>query len=431
MSSSAAPRFLIVTDQYNYGRLLEHHLSTVWTYAEVKVYEPSHSGKFHPGFAAAGFDCVLLDHEVEGGKGLDWVKDLANRKDFPPVLYFADATTDGGDSGAVDKTLGEAAVAAGAADWFIRNRIHSRRFSSVISDQVIRRRQLLALASAKPGAEQHFRFGPVTIRGQRHIADLAAGGGSLVYLAESEKAGELVVLKVLGDSGDSSVDSQQVFERFLQEYELLLRVRHPNVVRIHELGVADDHAYIAMEYFSMGDLRKRLREPISIEQALDYTGQIARALAAVHEIGILHRDLKPGNIMIRNDGSLALIDFGLAKHVLRTADITAAGTIFGTPYYVSPEQGHGDDVDARSDLYSLGVILFEMLTRQRPYTSSSPMQIIYMHRNSPVPELPDDLRRFQPLIQRLMTKEPKDRFQSAEELLAALEEYRRIVIRDA
>jgi len=186
------------------------------------------------------------------------------------------------------------------------------------------------------------------------------------------------------------------------------------------LGVADDHAYIAMEYFPAGDLRKRMREPMSIEQALDYAEQIARALAAVHEIGILHRDLKPGNIMLRNDGSLALIDFGLAKHVLRTADITAAGTIFGTPYYISPEQGHGDDVDARSDLYSLGIIFYEMLTKQRPYVASSPMQVIYMHRNSPLPEMSGELQRFEPLLHKLMAKEPKDRYQSAEEVLAAL-----------
>lgn len=409
-------RALIITDHYNYGRLLEHHLSTVWPDAEAKLYEPSHSGKLHPGFRAAGFDCVLLDHEVAGGEGLAWVSDLAGRNGFPPVLYFVA----GGEA-----SLGSRAVAAGAADWFMRDRIHSRRFASVMLDQVSKRRQLLALHSANPEAGRQYRFGPVTIRGQRYVGELATGGSSMVYLAESEKAGELVVLKVLGDSHPEphNANAPQVFERFLQEYELLLRIRHPNVVRIHELGIADDHAYIAMEYFPCGDLRNRMREPIPPQQTLEYAAQIARSLSVVHEVGVLHRDLKPGNIMVRNDGSLALIDFGLAKHVVRSAEITVAGEIFGTPYYISPEQGHGDAVDARSDLYSLGVIVYEMLLQKRPFTASSPMSIIYMHRNSPIPDLPPELLAFQPLVHKLLAKEPKDRFQTADELLTALEEF--------
>jgi len=412
-----APRILIVTDQYHYGRLLEQHLSTVWSDVETKVHEPSHSGMFHQAFAAAGFDCVLLDHEVQGGRGMEWLSDLKARANFPPLLYFS--------SGA-DTSVGEQAVKIGAAEWFVRERIHNRRFASVVQQQVSKRRQAIALFRARPEAERQNKFGPVTIRGQRFVTELASGGSSKVYLAESEKAGELVVLKVLGDNSDEPhrLDPHQTFERFLQEYEVLLRIRHPNVVRIHELGIADDHAYIAMEYFPAGDLRAQMREQMDPERALDYVAQIARSLAAVHQVGVLHRDLKPGNIMVRNDGSLALIDFGLAKHVVRSVDITAAGTIFGTPYYISPEQGHGDEVDERSDLYSLGVILYEMLMQRRPYTASTPMGIIYLHRNGPLPVLPDELLRYQPLVHRLMAKMPTHRYQSAEELLTALPAYR-------
>jgi DNA-binding response OmpR family regulator len=411
VSSTVAPRVLIVTDQHNYGRLLEQHLSTVWSDVETKVHEPSHSGRFHPGFTAAGFDCVLLDHEVDGMKGMDWLADFNQRKGFPPIMYFAPGS---------DISIGQKAIQIGAAEWFMRERIHNRRFASMLTDHVSRRRKSVALMRSRPETDKLFRFGPVTIRGQRYVSDLAVGGSSMVYLAESEKAGELVVLKVLGNESDGNVEPHQVFERFLQEYEVLLRIRHPNVVRIHEMGIADDHAYIAMEYFPAGDLRGRMREPMSPEEALDYTAQIARALAAVHEVGVLHRDLKPGNIMLRNDGSLALIDFGLAKHVMRSTDITAAGTIFGTPYYISPEQGHGDPVDARSDLYSLGVIFYELLMQKRPYSASTPMGIIYLHRNAPLPPLSDDLKAYEPILHKMLAKEPADRFQSAEELLAVL-----------
>jgi eukaryotic-like serine/threonine-protein kinase len=406
-----APRVLIVTDQNNYARLLEQHLTTVWSDVETRVHEPNHSGRLHPGFTAAGFDCVLLDHEVEGARGMDWLADLSKRGGFPPIMYFAPSA---------DISVGQRAVLAGASEWFMRDRIHNRRFASVLATHVSKRRDAVALLRARADSGKLYRFGPVTIRGQRYVADLASGGSSMVYLAESEKAGEMVVLKVLGDEGEGHVDPHKEFERFLQEYELLLRIRHPNVVRIHEMGIADDHAYIAMEYLPSGDLRARMREPISPAQVIEYAGQIARALSAVHELGVLHRDLKPGNVMLRNDGSLALIDFGLAKHTLRKAEITAAGTIFGTPYYISPEQGHGDNVDARSDLYSLGIILFELLMQKRPYVAATPMNIIYMHRNAPIPELTPELKRYEPLVHKLLAKEPKDRYQSAEELLAAL-----------
>jgi eukaryotic-like serine/threonine-protein kinase len=414
-----APRVLIISDQYDFGRLLEQHLSITWPDIETKIHEPRYSGKLHPAFVAAGFDCALIDHEILGGQGLEWFDDLRSRKLFPPILYFCHSS---------DNTIGERVLRDGAAEWFVRERIHNRRLVSVVENQITRRRKELVMYRARPEAVKQTKFGPITIRGQRFISELASGGSSKVYLAESEKAGEMVVLKVLGDR-DSTVphsnnEAHKSFERFLQEYEVLLRIRHPNVVRIHELGIADDHAYIAMEYFPAGDLRARMTGPIAPDKALEYTAQIARALSAVHQVGVLHRDLKPGNVMLRNDSTVALIDFGLAKHSLRSIDITAAGTIFGTPYYISPEQGHGDPVDERSDIYSLGVMLYEMLMHKKPYTASTPMGIIYMHRNGPLPQLPEELSRYQSFLHRLMAKDPGHRYQTAEEVLDALQAYR-------
>jgi eukaryotic-like serine/threonine-protein kinase len=140
----------------------------------------------------------------------------------------------------------------------------------------------------------------------------------------------------------------------------------------------------------------------------------------VHAAGVLHRDLKPGNVMLRADGSIALIDFGLSKDLALTAEATGSGTIFGTPHYMSPEQGHAEPIDARSDLYSLGVMLYEMLAGEKPFRAENPMAIVYKHRKEPVPRLPERYRALQPLIERLLAKMPADRYASAREATQAL-----------
>jgi serine/threonine protein kinase len=294
--------------------------------------------------------------------------------------------------------------------------------ANVLRDAVLRRRQQLALLRTGPEAQQQSRFGPVTILGHRFVRELAIGGTSMVYLAESERAGEMVVLKVLRDAPEAG-DVHTQFARFLQEYELISKIRHPNVVRIFDLGIADDHAYIAMEYFPRGDLRAQIAKGIERPTAVQYLAQMASALQVVHQVGVLHRDLKPGNIMVRADGSLAIIDFGLAKHVDMQVDMTGTGEIFGTPYYMSPEQGHGQELDVRSDLYSLGVIFYEMLTRKKPYLAATPMGVIYLHANAPLPVLEAELSIYQSILDRLMAKDPAARFGSARELVEAVKPY--------
>ncbi len=262
------------------------------------------SGALHSAFAAVGYDAVLLDDRSERGRGEEWLENFLYRTGFPPVIYLAP-----GD----DPALAARVVKRGAVDCVIRERIDHRQLANSLRDAVQRRRQELALWRTGSQAEQLSRFGPVKILGHRFVRELAIGGTSMVYLAESERAGEMVVLKVLRDAPETG-DEHTQFSRFLQEYELISKIRHPNVVRIFDLGIADDHAYIAMEYFQRGDLRGQIAKGIEPRLALQYLAQMAAALQVVHEVGVLHRDLKPGNIMERADGSLALIDFGLAKH---------------------------------------------------------------------------------------------------------------------
>jgi eukaryotic-like serine/threonine-protein kinase len=164
-----------------------------------------------------------------------------------------------------------------------------------------------------------------------------------------------------------------------------------------------------MEHFARGDLRKRMSEGLTARQSLTYAHDMALALQCIHEVGILHRDLKPGNVMLRDDGSIALIDFGLAKHVALKMEVTDKGLIFGTPHYMSPEQGHGKEIDSRSDIYSLGVVLYEMLTGKKPFDADNHMAILVHHAKAPIPKLPERLSAVQPLIDTLMAKEAADR----------------------
>ncbi|MGH8175965.1 MAG: protein kinase domain-containing protein [Steroidobacter sp.] len=411
--SLIAPRMMIITDHTELGRALEQHISIIWPEAECRVHAPLHSGRLHSAFTAVGYDAVLLDDRAERGRGEEWFENLMHRSGFPPVLYLAR-----GD----DPALAVRVIERGAVDCLIRERIDHRRLANALRDAVLRRRQQLALLRTGPQAEQLSRFGRITILGHRFVRELAIGGTSMVYLAESERAGEMVVLKVLRDAPEAG-DVHVQFARFLQEYELISKIRHPNVVRIFDLGVADDHAYIAMEYFPRGDLRLQIAKGAARQTAVKNLAQMAGALQVVHAVGVLHRDLKPGNIMLRADDSLAIIDFGLAKQSGVKVDMTGAGEIFGTPYYMSPEQGHGQELDARSDLYSLGVIFYEMLTRKKPFMAATPMGVLYLHANAPVPALEAELAVYQPLLNRLLAKNPDDRFTSAADTVAAVTPY--------
>ena len=401
-------RLLMIDHDPRYRALIRHHVTCRWPDADVVTYNPVRRGPRAPEFLAQGFDAVLLDHASPQGAGFSWLEDLGARPGFAPVVFFAPDD---------EIRTRERAIEAGAFDTFSRDAIDNTRLLDALERAAGAHVDALAEWRGSPEGLEALQFGAARLRGYRRVRELARGSVSELYLAESEEAGDLVVLKVTHTARKANgVD--QSFDRFLQEYEIVRRLRHPNVVRIHDLGVMDEFAFIVMEYFAGGDLRKRMRSPLTLRSALGYALEIARALAAVHEAGVRHRDLKPGNVMVRDDGTLALIDFGLAKQVALTAEVTGAGAIFGTPYYMSPEQGHGEPVDARGDLYSLGVIFFEMLTGAKPYDGETAMSVIVKHRQAPLPVLPRAVAEFQPLIDRMLAKQPARRFQNVAELLA-------------
>ena len=212
-------------------------------------------------------------------------------------------------------------------------------------------------------------------------------------------------------------------ERFIREYRIISTVQNEHVSRIYDQGVTDEHVYIAMEYFPGGDLRARLGSRkdstqgprLTSMQTLKVVTQVARALDAIHSAGVIHRDLKPNNIMFRQSGHLALVDFGVAKQ-LGEHTITATDGLIATPLYMSPEQCLGKPQDARSDLYSLGVMLYEMFTGKRLFDSDNLAAIALSHVHGEIPRLPPALGGYQSLMDRLLAKNPDDRFQSAREL---------------
>ncbi|MFO1407070.1 MAG: serine/threonine-protein kinase [Steroidobacteraceae bacterium] len=398
---------LIVSDRPDYRQLLAHHVTVEWPDALPAEYEPVTRGPLPEGFRGSTYDFVLLDQDVQGGLGLDWLGGLCARAGFPPIVYFTTSVRD---------------AAPGAAVVLPRNDFGHAQFAAAVRSALTLRRNVLAgtsRAALEPPPPD--RFGSVRIRGYRCLRRLATGGTSSVYLAEVERTGEVRVLKVFRQVPDV-VEGSTTFDRFLREFDVAARLDHPNVARIHDLGVADDHVYLAMEYFPGGDLRSRMHGSMPWREALGYLRQLASALGALHAVGVLHRDVKPGNALLREDGSLAFIDFGLARQLGLESDITGVGAIFGTPHYMSPEQGHGQPLDERSDLYSLGVVLYEMLTGEKPYIAETPLAVIYMHANAPIPQLPPALANLQPLLDALLAKSPADRPSCAAEIVARIDD---------
>jgi serine/threonine protein kinase len=255
------------------------------------------------------------------------------------------------------------------------------------------------------------------VPGYNVVHIIGQGGQAQVFLAEREHDGLRVALKVL----DRALRQDPVFlQRFVREYKLLASVESPYVARIYDQGFSGDHPYIAMEFLPSGTLAARIREGLTTRSALRIAGQIAQALSAIHARGIVHRDLKPANILFRADGRPVLVDFGLARDMKVNSTLTVAGQFLATPRYMSPEQCLGLPIDARSDLYSLGAVLYEMITGRKIYDGANSAEVIAMHVNAPPPKLADLLSVHQPLLDRLLAKEPANRFQSAAEVVAEI-----------
>ncbi len=256
----------------------------------------------------------------------------------------------------------------------------------------------------------------------RIVRKLGSGGMADVYLAEDEELGRRVAVKILNDR---HANDESFVERFRREAKNAAGLSHPNIVSIYDRGEAEGTYYIAMEYLDGRSLKELVvaRGPLPIGDAIQFTRQVLGALRFAHRKGVVHRDIKPHNVMADADGRLKVTDFGIAR--AGVSQMTEAGSIIGTAQYLSPEQARGAGVDQRSDLYSVGILLYEMLTGTVPFTGESPVEIAMKHLSDTPrppslqrPEIPPDLDM---VVLRALAKSPDDRFQTAEEMDAELD----------
>jgi len=278
------------------------------------------------------------------------------------------------------------------------------------------------LKEAKPVAPETHQIPGYTI-----LQKIGESEAAAVYLAIADDLGHNVALKISKrrHTGNVEVNASDTGQRsimFQREFEAIAALDHPSIIDLFDYGIHEGVEYLAMEYFPCGDLKARLQNPLTADEAIAFLKEIARSLKVVHEAGIIHRDLKPPNVMLRDNGSVVLIDFGLARSLLAGDGSTRTGVLRGSPYYMSPEQAQGEALDARTDLYSLGVILYEMLAGKKPYLGASAIDVLQQHVMAPVPELPVHHLAYQPLLERLMSKSREQRISSCDDLLSALEQ---------
>ncbi len=414
---AAEPTVLIADPSEDVRMLLMQYVAIEWPNAEI-VETPNSEAEM----AAGGLpveDCDMVVVGVRKGDRVDpaWLQRLRSRENGPAVVALLDGDTD-------------------AAQALLQNGVYCQYRDTMTTDDM-RDTLRSALRERHDGYEMPDRTvfidtgiisgahttqplhsppaTPVQVRGYQLMKKLGQGGMSEVFLAQSARSETACALKVLRAEGASA----SVLNLFIEECGVISNLDSPYVVKIYEHGVTDDYLFVAMEYIQGGDLRERIKLGIELDTALSILGQLAYALDAVHGAGLVHGDIKPHNIMFRDAHELVLVDFGVSR-VLETDSALLPGQIIGTPGYISPEHVLDQPIDGRSDLYSTGILFYEMLSGAKPFVADNVEELLDMHVKKPPPPLAPALAAYQEIVDRLLAKSPDDRFASAAELIAYL-----------
>ncbi len=401
-------RILIIDDEADLRTLLEHFIKQQWPEGFVEQFDPQERDMPDESFALGSYDIIILDYMLGRGDGLQWLQAFKKRSDCPPVLFL---------TGAGNEIIAVRAMKAGADDYQRKQELTRERLIAAIRGLVRDRYEKTLPPELAARIAGESLGANIEIPGIRVLRLIGEGGMSRVYLASREADDEPLVVKILRSE---TLSDKKALQRFMEEYALVERIQSRHVARIYDHGTSGEHAYLVMEFFEGGDLNKRLDgKALRAEDALGLFRQLMFALGDIHEKGILHRDLKPQNLMFRSDGSLAIVDFGIAKHV-DGVDRTSHGEILGTPRYMSPEQVQGRALDLRTDIYSAGVLLFQMLTGEHMFVGETAIEVAMHHINTSPPMLPDHLAQYQRLMDKLVEKDRDARFRNADEVLGFL-----------
>ncbi|MEO8669940.1 MAG: protein kinase [Tahibacter sp.] len=265
---------------------------------------------------------------------------------------------------------------------------------------------------------------PVKIPGYEFLHQLGSGGMSTVWLAVQESLQRKIAIKVMKRAHEASSDDVRQFEkRFLLEGRTMAKLPHRNIVAVYDIVSTDEVSYIAMEYLEGGTLSERMHDGLALADAISVVVQIGGALDYAHNQGIIHRDLKPANIMFRDAATPVLTDFGIARQQdAQATRLTQTGMLVGTPNYMSPEQISGGELDGRSDLYSLGIMFYELLNGNTPFNGDTPIAVMMAHLTQPVPPLEGEFGHFQPILDRMLAKNRDDRYANLREFVTSLKE---------
>jgi eukaryotic-like serine/threonine-protein kinase len=413
---------LLVDESKRRMQIMRRFLAKAMPDIAVTEYDVDQRGPPPHAFDWSEYDVALLNVELgTGGTGIEWLEKYRSAPNFPPAILVANQ---------LDAKLMSSALQAGASTILPQRDLTPELLGDAVRTALSTPRATPAgnsptstLDGGRSGSDVEVvaqilrEKNDVGGAGYRFIRLIGQGAMSRVYLAERMHDNLTVVLKLL--DGTLASDEESI-QRLIREASLVSGIDSPYVVKIFEQGFTNKYGFIAMEFFAKGDLKQRLERKISIKTAFMYFLHLMRGLEVVHKEGIVHRDLKPANIMFRASEELAIADFGISKRMDATTQLTQVGSLLGTPAYMSPEQISAQPADHRADLYSAGVILYEMLVGQRPFIADSFTGLAMQHLSKEPPPLPEESRAFESIYRRLLAKDPDVRYQHASEVVAAL-----------